>query len=83
MENYLSTYEGEVFGTYLDGENIYSKDLPEKGIILMGNEANGISKDLKKHITHKLTIPQFGGRQTTESLNVATATAIILSEFKR
>jgi TrmH family RNA methyltransferase len=49
----------------------------------MGNEANGISKELEKLIKNRLTIPRFGNMQKTESLNVATATAIILSEFKR
>ena len=49
----------------------------------MGNEANGISESVSKSITQKLTIPRFGKLQQTESLNVATATAILLSEFKR
>ena len=49
----------------------------------MGNEANGISPEIAKLIQTKITIPQFGHNQSTESLNVATATAIILSEFKR
>ena len=49
----------------------------------MGNEANGISSSIEKLITQKISIPRFGTIQVTESLNVATATAIILSEFKR
>ena len=49
----------------------------------MGNEANGISSKLDKVITKRITIPQYGSINSTESLNVATATAILLSEFKR
>ena len=72
-----------VFGTFMDGENIYKQDLPSNAILIMGNEANGISDEVAQCITSKLAIPRFGQLQETESLNVATATAIILSEFKR
>jgi TrmH family RNA methyltransferase len=72
-----------VFGTFMDGKNIYKEQLPKEGIIVMGNEANGISKDIENSIKNRLAIPRFGDLQQTESLNVATATAIILSEFKR
>lgn len=72
-----------VFGTFMDGENIYKSVLPQEGIIVMGNEANGISAELEKLIQNRLTIPRFGNIQKTESLNVATATAIVLSEFRR
>ncbi len=72
-----------VFGTFMDGENIYKSILPQEGIIIMGNEANGISEELEKCISNRLTIPRFGAIQKTESLNVATATAIVLSEFRR
>jgi TrmH family RNA methyltransferase len=72
-----------IFGTFMDGTNIYKFPLPKKGIIIMGNEANGISSDLEKLVTSRLTIPRFGDLQKTESLNVASATAIVLSEFCR
>ena len=72
-----------VFGTFMDGENIYKMNLPQEGIIVMGNEANGISKAIENTIKNKIAIPRFGELQKTESLNVATATAIILSEFCR
>ena len=72
-----------VLGTMLEGENIYSADLPESAIVVLGNEANGISLEMQKLLTRKLNIPQFGKIQETESLNVATATAVILSEFRR
>ncbi len=72
-----------VFGTFMDGKDIYKEQLPSEGIIVMGNEANGISKNLEKFIKNRLSIPRFGNLQQTESLNVATATAIVLSEFRR
>ncbi len=72
-----------VFGTFMEGKNIYGEALPKEGIIVMGNEANGINQKMEKSIKNRLTIPRFGELQQTESLNVATATAIILSEFRR
>lgn len=72
-----------VFGTFMDGEDIYKMDLPESGIIVMGNEANGISTQVETAVRSRISIPRFGDLQQTESLNVATATAIILSEFRR
>lgn len=75
--------EVPVLGTFLEGENIYTNKIPSKCIMIMGNEANGISEDLEKMLTQKINIPQFGNSSKTESLNVATATAILLSEFRR
>lgn len=80
---YLKTTDLEIFGTFMEGENIYKKQLPTSGILVMGNEANGISTEIENLITQKIAIPRFGNLQQTESLNVATATAIFLSEFKR
>lgn len=72
-----------VYGAMLEGENIYKSELPEFAFIVMGNEANGVSEEVESLLTHRINIPQFGNSQDTESLNVATATAIILSEFRR
>lgn len=72
-----------VFGTFMDGKNVYSENLPKDAILILGNEANGISPDLEKIIKNRIAIPRFGDIQQTESLNVATATAIFLSEFRR
>jgi TrmH family RNA methyltransferase len=83
LEAFLLKTKLPVFGTFMDGDNIYKTQLPQEGIIIMGNEANGISEKIEKRVTQKLTIPRFGNIQKTESLNVATATSIILSEFKR
>jgi TrmH family RNA methyltransferase len=72
-----------VYGTFMDGNNIYTEQKTKEGIIVMGNESNGISKNIEQLIQRKITIPRFGSQQKTESLNVATATAITLSEFCR
>ncbi|MFK7833034.1 MAG: TrmH family RNA methyltransferase [Winogradskyella sp.] len=80
---YIEASKTEVFGTFLSGENIYTTDLPQEGIIVLGNEANGISEAIETMVTRKITIPQFGTSKATESLNVANATAIVLSEFMR
>ncbi|GAB5565813.1 MAG: RNA methyltransferase [Winogradskyella sp.] len=80
---FLEETSAEIFGTFMDGQNIYRTSLPTSGIIVMGNEANGISKAITRKINTKLTIPQFGDQRDTESLNVANATAIVLSEFMR
>ena len=83
LETFLSQTKLSVFGTFMDGKNIYQEELPKEGIIIMGNEANGISTSVEKLVSERIAIPRFGNLQVTESLNVATATAIILSEFKR
>ncbi len=83
LKAYLEGSNEPVFGTFMDGDTIYAQTLPQNGIVIMGNEANGISKDIEALVTKKLSIPRFGSLQATESLNVATATAIVLSEFKR
>lgn len=83
LEKFLSETKLPVFGTFMDGKNIYKETLPNEGIIVMGNEANGISKAIENLVSQRIAIPRFGDLQATESLNVATATAIVLSEFKR
>ena len=72
-----------IFGAFMEGSNVYSEILPSEGILVMGNEANGISDEVKALIHKKITIPRFGNSQTTESLNVAAATSVLLSEFRR
>lgn len=80
---FLKTSTKPLFVADMNGENIYQQTLPKDAILIMGNEANGISKEVFELASHKISIPRFGKLQETESLNVATATAIILSEFKR
>jgi len=73
-----------IFGAFLDGKNIYQEKLPPAGLIVMGNEGKGISRSVAKYISQKLYIPNYPqGTETTESLNVAAAAAIICSEFRR
>lgn len=73
-----------LFGTFLDGENMYTKELSANGIIVMGNEGNGIRPEIEELIDQKLYIPSFPPeRETSESLNVAIATAVICAEFRR
>lgn len=83
LAQFLSKTQLPIYGTAMDGENIYKTSLPKKGILIMGNEANGISDEIFNLVQHRITIPRFGDLQQTESLNVATATAIVLSEFRR
>lgn len=73
-----------VFGTFLDGNNIYESELSANGLIVMGNEGNGISKEVSALINKRILIPNYPqGNETTDSLNVAIATAIVCSEFRR
>jgi TrmH family RNA methyltransferase len=72
-----------VYGTYLEGENIYLSTLSPAGLILMGNEGRGISPALARYVTRRLNIPSFATGPASESLNVGVATAIIASEFQR
>lgn len=82
LEDYIRSSNLETFGTFMDGISVYNGSLPKKGIIIMGNEANGISPEIENLISSKIGIPRFGNLKATESLNVATATAIVLSAFK-
>ncbi len=78
-------YSLPVYGTYMKGDNLYTTSLPDKALIIMGNEGTGIRPETETLVTHRLTIPSFPrGRATgMESLNVGVATAIVCSEFKR
>ncbi len=72
-----------VYGTLLDGENIYTQELTPHGLIIMGNEGNGISDAVRQRVNRRLLIPDFHNGDTADSLNVAIATAITCSEFRR
>ncbi|MCM1451630.1 MAG: RNA methyltransferase [Clostridium sp.] len=73
-----------IYGTFLDGEDIYQSPLQSHGIIIMGNEGNGIRPEIAQRVNRRITIPSYPkGRVTSESLNVAIATAITLAEFRR
>ncbi len=82
LQAILAESGATAFGTFMDGEAVYGKRLPSYGILVMGNEANGISSEIENMVQQRISIPQFGPK-TAESLNVATATAILLSEIRR
>ena len=76
--------DAKVYGTFLEGENIYNAQLEKSGVIVMGNEGQGISAEVAEKVSHKLLIPPYpADRCGSESLNVAVATAVICSEFRR
>lgn len=86
LQKTLSEYNKliPIYGTFMGGSNIYNEKLVSKAIVVMGNEGNGISPDIEKHITDRIHIPCFAtNRSTVESLNVAVATSIVCSEFRR
>lgn len=80
LKDFISVQKIPVLGAFLDGDEIHKFKFPSGGIILMGNESNGVNKELEKLITKKITIPSYG---KAESLNVAIATAVILDNWKR
>lgn len=87
LEAYLKEQAAKgvpLFGTFLDGDDIYKKELTPNGIIVMGNEGQGIRPSIGALISDRLLIPNYSdGRETSESLNVAIATAVICAEFRR
>ncbi len=87
LDNFLArTAESgtPIYGTMLDGENIYNAELKAGGVIVMGNEGKGVSKECARHFTHRLLIPAYpADRQGSESLNVAMAMGIVCAEFRR
>lgn len=85
LDEFLTEASGlPIYGTYLEGSNIYDANLKDSGLLIMGNEGRGISPKLEKYVTHKLHIPSFPPDcATSESLNVGVATAIAVSEFRR
>jgi len=83
LKKYLQNASVPIFVADMDGLNVYKTKLPDSAVLVLGNEANGISDEIKQLVTTKISIPRYGAFQQTESLNVATASAILLSEFRR
>jgi RNA methyltransferase, TrmH family len=82
--SYTENYNMPVYGTFIEGKDIYSADLNNNGVIVMGNESKGISERISKRVTQRISVPSFPGEgKTSESLNVSVATGIICSEFRR
>jgi len=80
LQGFIKNQQVSIYGTLLDGENIHHTQFTDSGYIVIGNEANGISEEITKLITHKITIPRFGG---AESLNAGIATAVVLDNIFR
>jgi TrmH family RNA methyltransferase len=84
LESYLSNSSAYTYGAYMEGNNVYKSSINTgNSIIVLGNEANGITANIQSHIDEKISIPNYGSAKGAESLNVAMAGAILLSEFKR
>ncbi|MDG1980247.1 MAG: RNA methyltransferase [Flavobacteriaceae bacterium] len=83
LPEYLKTVSIPIYIADMNGVNIHKTKLPASAVLVMGNEANGISDTLKNLISNKISIPRYGDSMQVESLNVATATAILLNEFRR
>lgn len=86
LEKELRALKGKtaIFGTFLDGRDIYATELEKNGIIVMGNEGNGISPEIEAVVSHRLYVPNWPkNAPTSESLNVAVATAVVCAEFRR
>ncbi len=88
LKDFFSDFKDQkdfnIYGTFLEGNNIYSESLDKNGVIVMGNESHGISDSIKPYINKKLFIPNYpNGGKTSESLNISVATAIVCSEFRR
>ena len=83
LPEYLQTVSLPIFIADMDGVNIHKAKLPASAVLVMGNEANGVSETLKQLVSNKISIPRYGNSNQVESLNVATATAVLLNEFRR
>lgn len=81
LESYLTNYKYPVFGTDMDGKNIYKTEFPAKFSIIFGNEGNGIRPSTEELISQMITIPRFGKNMSTESLNVSMSAGIILGQI--
>lgn len=82
LETFFKDNDLPVYGAFMDGDNVYGESLSDNAVLVLGNEANGVSQEVEKFVTQRIAIPQFGIK-STESLNVATAGAILMSEIKR
>ncbi len=82
LVEFLGKTDLPIFGSFMEGQPVQKMKIPERGILVMGNEANGISSGVQALVSEKISIPQFG-KETADSLNVATATAILLNEIRR
>ncbi|UJP67106.1 RNA methyltransferase [Mongoliitalea daihaiensis] len=80
LQAYLKNVQQPIYGAFLDGQNIYAESFPRTGILVMGNESQGISREVEKFVNRRISIPAFG---KAESLNVAIATAVCCDNIRR
>lgn len=83
LNEFLKNIELPIYGAVMDGNNVHSIDLRQNAVLLMGNESHGISENVTPLLNNKITIPRYSKAVVTESLNVASATAILLNEFRK
>ncbi|UZD36266.1 TrmH family RNA methyltransferase [Capnocytophaga ochracea] len=83
LAGFLATCALPLYAMDLDGENLYTTEFPEDCVLILGNEANGISPEVRALTDGIITIPRFGKLQQTESLNVAMAGAIVVSQVRK
>lgn len=83
LNEYLSQTNLPIYGAVLGGTSVYAEPLEKAAILVLGSEAHGISNSILSKLSHRIMIPNFGGVASAESLNVATASAILLNEFRR
>jgi TrmH family RNA methyltransferase len=83
LKEMARTFEIKIIGSFMDGNSIYKSQLPEKALVILGNEGKGIRKEAEQSIEQRISIPRFHNKNKPESLNVAATAAIICSEFKR
>lgn len=81
--HFLDETKLPIYGAVMQGNNVYASHLAQNAILVMSNESKGISKEIEMRLNHKITIPKFNLSKLPESLNVATATAVLLNEFRR
>lgn len=83
IKDYASKFDYKIYGTLLEGNNIYNEKLVQEGLIVFGNESKGISANIEKLITNKVSIPNFSKSKSIDSMNISIAAGIVFSEFKR
>jgi TrmH family RNA methyltransferase len=83
LKVFLTHQKTPIIGTFMDGDSVYDFHLPKDGFLIFGNEANGISENIERLVQKRISIPRFAKNQKTESLNVAMAASIFLSEYAR
>jgi RNA methyltransferase, TrmH family len=84
VKDYIKKTGNQCYGTFLTGENIYTSELKNRGLIIFGNEGKGISTTIEKLISKKIYIPNFSTKpEQSESLNISSAVSVVCSEFKR